>query len=60
MPEPTKIISVTAPKWALFDFYSATYIRGYRSHDAHDMSTFSKLLVFCAVNALITTHKIDL
>ena len=57
--EPTKIISVTAPKWAIFDYYSGKYIRGYKTHDPHELTVFSKLLVFCTINTLITKHKVD-
>lgn len=34
-------------------------MRGYRAHDLHELSVFSKLLVFCTINTLITKHKID-
>lgn len=57
---PTKIISVTAPKWAIFDYYNAKYVRGYRAHDQHELSVFSKLLVFCTIHTLVTKHKIDM
>ena len=50
--EPTKIISVTAHKWVIYDYYSGKYIRGYRARDTHSLAVFSKLLVFCAVNTL--------
>ena len=58
--DPTKIISVTAHKWAIFDYYSSKYIRGYRARDSHSLSVFSKLVVFCAVNTLANKHKLDL
>jgi hypothetical protein len=58
--EPTKIISVTAHKWVIFDYYSSKYIRGYRAHDKCELNVFSKLLVFCALFTLILKHKIDI
>ena len=57
---PTKIIAVTALKWAIFDYYTGKYIRGYRAHNTHKLSVFSKLLVFCTVNTIITRYKIDM
>lgn len=58
--EPTKIISVTAHKWVIYDYYSGKYIRGYRARDIHPLTVFSKLLVFCAVNTLVEKHKLDI
>ena len=57
--EPTKIIATTAHKWVIFDYYSSRYIRGYRARDIHELTVFSKLLVFCAVNTLVEKHKLD-
>ena len=57
--EPTKIISVTAHKWVIYDFFSMKYIRGYRAHNKAELGVFSKLLVFCTVNTLIKKHKLD-
>lgn len=57
--EPTKIIAVSASKWALFDYYTGKYIRGYRSHDINDLSVFSKLLVYCTINTLINKYSLD-
>ena len=58
--DPTKIIAVSAPKWAIFDYFSGKYIRGYRTHDPHELSAFSKLLVFCTINTIIINHKLDI
>jgi len=57
--EPTKIISVTAHKWAIYDYFSARYLRGYRARDSHQLNVFSKLLVFCAMNTLVEKYKLD-
>lgn len=57
--DPSKIINVSASKWAIFDYFSSKYIRGYRAHDVCELSVFSKLLVYCTLNTLITKHKID-
>ena len=58
--DPTKIIAVTSSKWAIFDYFSGKYIRGYRTHDPHELSSFSKLLVFCTINTLVTKYKLDM
>lgn len=50
---------MSASKWVIYDYFSSKYIRGYRAHDLHELSVFSKLLVFCTINALLTKHKID-
>ncbi len=57
--EPTRIISVTAHKWVIYDLFSIQYIRGYRAHDRAELGVFSKLLVFCTINTLIKKHKLD-
>lgn len=57
--DPTKIITVSASKWVIFDYYSSKYLRGYRAHDPYELSIFSKLVVYCTLNTLITKHKID-
>ena len=58
--DPTKIIAVSAHKWVIFDYFSGKYIRGYRAHDSHELAVFSKLLVFCTINTLVTKHKLDM
>lgn len=50
---------MSAPKWAVFDYFSSKYIRGYRAHDPHELSVFSKLLVFATINALLVKNKVD-
>lgn len=50
---------MSASKWVIYDYYSQRYVRGYRSHDEHELSVFSKLLVFCTINTLIAKHKLD-
>jgi D-alanyl-D-alanine carboxypeptidase len=51
---------VSAQKWAIFDYYSGKYLRGYRAHALHELSGFSKLLVFCTINTLAQKDKLDL
>ena len=51
---------MTAQKWAVYDYYSSRYLRGYRAHDSHELSSFSKLLVFCAVNTIIEKYHLDI
>ncbi len=57
--EPTRIISVSAHKWVIYDFFTMKYIRGYRAHNKSELGVFSKLLVFCTINTLIKKHKLD-
>lgn len=43
----------------LYDYFSSRYIRGYRARDSHELSVFSKLLCFCAVNTIVEKYAID-